>query len=149
MTRTTIRFLMALTVAAAMAVGATAAPAKQGADDPAGHVRHTGTDDGAKAKKAKKCKKVKRNATAAQKAKYKKCKKAAKKSQSRSHGADDPANHDAGDDKGGERPAGVSDDPATHDAGDDNGGDRPDGVSDDPADHDAGDDNGGHGGDDA
>ena len=50
---------------------------------------------------------------------------------------------EAGDDKGGLRPEGVSDDPADHDAGDDKGGLRPDGVSDDPADHDAGDDKGG------
>ena len=37
-------------------------------------------------------------------------------------GADDPATHDLGDDKGGLRAPGVSDDPATHDVGDDKGG---------------------------
>src|SRR3954452_6477708 len=36
------------------------------------------------------------------------------------HGADDPATHDVGDDRGGA--TSVSDDPATHDAGDDHGG---------------------------
>ena len=100
MTRRMITFLMTAAAAAVLAVGASSAPAKQGADDPAGHVRHTGTDDGAKPhKKAKKCKK-------------------ARHGQRRGRGADDPANHDAGDDKGGDRPAGTTDDPA----GDDHGG---------------------------
>jgi hypothetical protein len=48
-----------------------------------------------------------------------------------SGGADDPANHDVGDDRG-------VDDPATHDVGDDRG-------ADDPATHDVGDDRGGSG----
>ena len=48
-------------------------------------------------------------------------------------GADDPANHDVGDDRG-------VDDPATHDVGDDHGGNRGDngsgrGGADDPANH--------------
>ena len=62
-------------------------------------------------------------------------------------GTDDPANHDATDDKGGlvtSTPAASDDNPATHDVGDDKGGLRPAGVSDDnPATHDVGDDNGG------
>jgi len=37
---------------------------------------------------------------------------------------DDSPSHDVGDDKGGERPAGVSDDGPSHDVGDDKGGDR-------------------------
>ena len=49
------------------------------------------------------------------------------------NGADDPANHDVGDDRG-------VDDPATHDIGDDRG-------ADDPAGHDVGDDHGGDRGD--
>jgi hypothetical protein len=61
---------------------------------------------------------------------------------------DDGANHDAGDDHGGDR--GGSDDGAGHDVGDDKGGTR--GGSDDGANHDAGDDHGGdrggHGSDD-
>jgi hypothetical protein len=40
-------------------------------------------------------------------------------------GADDPAGHDANDDRGGDRPRGVSDDPPGHDSDDDRGGDRP------------------------
>ncbi len=56
--------------------------------------------------------------------------------------SDDPAGHDAGDDKGGVRAAGTSDDPAGHDAGDDKGGVRAAGTSDDPAGHDAADDHG-------
>ena len=40
------------------------------------------------------------------------------------HGADDPAGHNSGDDRGGTRQArgGGADDPAGHDAGDDKGG---------------------------
>jgi uncharacterized membrane protein YgcG len=38
--------------------------------------------------------------------------------------SDDPATHDANDDKGGLRSPGVSDDPASHDANDDHGGNR-------------------------
>src|SRR3954465_10141323 len=59
-------------------------------------------------------------------------------------GADDPATHDARDDKN--RTAGNSsrsDDPATHDANDDKGGTRSSGATtrnDDPATHDANDD---------
>src|SRR3954470_16888356 len=61
-------------------------------------------------------------------------------------GADDPATHDAGDDKN--RSAGKasrSDDPVTHDANDDKGGTRTTTGThhDDPATHDAGDDKGG------
>ena len=119
MTRRMITFLMTVAAAAVMAIGASSAPAKQGADDPAGHVRHTGADDGAKAhKKAKKCKRA-RHARHASTAKHtKKCKKA-RHGKRRGRGADDPANHDAGDDNGGDRPAGTTDDPANHDAGDD------------------------------
>ena len=62
-------------------------------------------------------------------------------------GADDPANHDVGDNRGVDNPAthDVGDDngvdnPATHDVGDDHGGDRGDngsgrGGADDPANH--------------
>jgi hypothetical protein len=50
------------------------------------------------------------------------------------HGADDPANHDAGDDN-------CADDPATHDLCDDHGGATS--GNDDPATHDVGDDHGG------
>jgi hypothetical protein len=61
--------------------------------------------------------------------------------------SDDPATHDAGDDKGGLRGGNGADDPAGHDAGDDKGGDRGGHGADDPAGHDAGDDKGGdHGG---
>jgi hypothetical protein len=52
-------------------------------------------------------------------------------------GADDPANHDAGDDRGGAG-GGGADDPAGHDANDDRGG-----GADDGPDHHANDDNGG------
>jgi hypothetical protein len=45
------------------------------------------------------------------------------------NGSDDPAGHDANDDKGGQRAAGVSDDPAGHDANDDKGGQRASGSS--------------------
>ena len=62
-------------------------------------------------------------------------------------GTDDPANHDATDDKGGlvtATPATSDDNPATHDVGDDKGGLSSADVSDDnPATHDVGDDNGG------
>jgi hypothetical protein len=93
MTRRTITFLTALAAAALLAIGGTGvASAKHGADDPAGHVRHNGADDGKK---------------------HKKHRHHAKHSTAR-HGADDPANHDAGDDRGGNRPAGTSDDPAGH-----------------------------------
>jgi hypothetical protein len=56
---------------------------------------------------------------------------------------DDTPSHDVGDDKGGQRPAGVSDDGPSHDVGDDKGGQRPAGVSDDGPSHDLGDDHGG------
>src|SRR3954453_3604592 len=59
---------------------------------------------------------------------------------------DDPASHDATDDKGGSRASTSSDDPATHDATDDNGGTRTTtSRHDDPATHDATDDKGGSG----
>jgi hypothetical protein len=68
------------------------------------------------------------------------------------HGADDPANHDANDDRNrGEARHGADDDPATHDVNDDRGGD--DGVNDDssnrgPGSDDSGSGHGGHGSDD-
>ncbi|WP_414664519.1 hypothetical protein [Horticoccus sp. 23ND18S-11] len=58
-------------------------------------------------------------------------------------GADDPAGHDSGDDKGGRRAPGATDDPADHDINDDKGGLRAPGTTDDPADHDSNDDKGG------
>jgi hypothetical protein len=144
MTRRAITFLTSLLAVTALGIGATGAVAKQGADDPVGHVRHAGTDDGTKAKK---CHKAKHgaNASAARKTK---CNRAKKSKRNRTRGAHHPVTHDAGDDNGANRPAGTTDDPATHDAGDDNGANRPAGTTDDPAGHDAGDDNGGHGSDD-
>jgi hypothetical protein len=58
-----------------------------------------------------------------------------------SRGSDDPATHDAGDDKGGA--TATSDDPATHDAGDDKGGATASPT--DPATHDTTDDSSGSG----
>ena len=60
------------------------------------------------------------------------------------HGADDPVNHDVTDDSTGRTSGGHgSDDPATHDATDDNGSGSTGGGSDD-----SGSGHGGHGGDD-
>lgn len=52
-----------------------------------------------------------------------------------------PTSSRTADDRGGDRPRGVSDDPATHDANDDKGGTRK--GSDDSSGHDAADDKGG------
>ena len=145
-------------------LGISYAAAQGGADDPAGHVRHSGTDDAATHDAGDDHggthHRVRGTADRIVLAKAKANVRADDHGRRHGgHGADDPAGHvrHSGDDdapghvrhSGDDDPAGHvrhsgDDDPAGHDAGDDHGG-RHGGHGGD--DH-GGDDHGGHGGDD-